>query len=304
MKHAKFPWKKLLFPPLWVVLMLAVISAAVLTAVFTAGKENTIVAYVSYLTAFYSLVILCLACWKTLPAWYKRTKEKFHQNTYAARYLTDAAFKIRVSLYIALLIDMIYVAVNGAASAIYRTFWFGIFAVYHAVMAIMRFVLARYAAYNELGAKRQEELRRVRLCGYILFAVNLSLLGAVLMMIYFDRGFSYYGVMIYVMALYTFYMTATAIVDLIKLKKYNSPVMSAAKVIKLTGAMVSMLSLETAMLSQFGTDTAPQTRRIMIAATGAGICIIIAVMAVYMIVRSTKELRLFRKRNTIYGTSN
>ena len=55
-----------------------------------------------------------------------------------------------------------------------------------------------------------------------------------------------------------------------------------------------MLSLETAMFSQFGKDMAPENQRIMIAATGAGVSIIVITMAVYMIVKTTKNIKRIR----------
>lgn len=72
--------------------------------------------------------------------------------------------------------------------------------------------------------------------------------------------------------------------------------MSAAKVISLTAALVSMLSLETAMLTQFGAADDPMFRKTMTAYTGAGISMIVLGMAVFMIVRSTKEIQSFGKK--------
>ena len=56
-------------------------------------------------------------------------------------------------------------------------------------------------------------------------------------------------------------------------------------------ALVSMLSPETAMFSQFGGDMSIENQRIMIMATGAGIALIVVAMAIYMIVQTTKEIR-------------
>ncbi|MGN1116791.1 MAG: hypothetical protein ACI4TH_09495, partial [Candidatus Ornithomonoglobus sp.] len=80
-------------------------------------------------------------------------------------------------------------------------------------------------------------------------------------------------------------------VNLIKYRKYGSPVMSAAKVINLTAALVSILSLEMAMLTQFGAAEDPSLRRLMISCTGAGVCVIVLGMAVYMICKATRELK-------------
>ena len=120
--------------------------------------------------------------------------------------------------------------------------------------------------------------------------VNLALSGTVLMMVFFDRGFQYQGFLIYIVAMYTFYTTTTAVIDMIKYRKYKSPVLSITKVIKMASALFSMLFLETAMFAQFGADTSPEVKRLMIMLTGAGISIAVVSMAIYMIVETTKEI--------------
>ena len=50
--------------------------------------------------------------------------------------------------------------------------------------------------------------------------------------------------MIYVMAMYAFYVTVMAVINMVRYRKYHSPVMSAAKAVNLAAALVSMLSLE------------------------------------------------------------
>lgn len=283
--------KNLLFPPLWIILALTAISAVTLVAVFSKGLDATPIAYVNYVLAFYTLCVFCIFCWNTLPGYWNGGKEKLYANKYANRYLTDAAFKTHVSLYRSLAINLLYVAMNAVLAAFYKTRWFAIFAIYYAILAVMRFLLVRYVGKNKIGSSRLGELHRARLCAYILLTVNLALSGAVLMMVYFHRGFDYQGILIYVMAMYTFYITTTAILDMVKYRKYQSPIMSMSKVIKMAAALVSMLALETAMFSQFGGEMSIENQRIMIMATGAGIAIIVVAMAFYMIVRTTKEIR-------------
>lgn len=50
------------------------------------------------------------------------------------------------------------------------------------------------------------------------------------------------------------------------------------------------------MIYQLGAENAsPYFNRIMIGATGAGVCLIVVTMAVYTIVRANKELKKLRK---------
>ncbi len=280
--------KKLLFPHILIVIILTLLSALGLVLVFVNGLDTSPVAYAVYVVAFYSLTVLCLACWKTIPTYYKNVKDKLYGNKYSNRYLTDKTFKIRVDLYRSLGINLIYVCINAVSAVIYSTAWFAIFAVYYSIMAIMRFLLVRYVGLDNLIG----EYKRSRVCAYLLMTVNLALSGAVLMMVYFDRGFEYQGMLIYVMAAYTFYITTASIIDIVKYRKRTSPIIATSMVIKMAAALMSMLFLETAMLSQFGNESSAEfDEGIMIMVTGAGISVIVVVMAINIIIYSTKQIK-------------
>lgn len=287
--------KKLLFPPIWLMIILALISAISLVLVFIKGMEESPIAYVIYVVSFYTLSVICIFLAMVLPKRYRTIKQKVYENPLGNRYMTDVGFKNHVSLYCSLAVNLLYVGTNVFSAIFYRSGWFGIFAVYYIILAIMRFLLVRYINKNKLGEKRLMELERSRLCAIILTTLNLVLSGAVLMILYRNGGFHYNGILIYVMAMYTFYVTTTAIIDLIQYRKYDNPILSTSKVIKMAAALVSMLSLETAMFSQFGEEMSPENQRIMIALTGAGVSVVVITMAIYIIVRSTKEIKQVRR---------
>lgn len=62
--------------------------------------------------------------------------------------------------------------------------------------------------------------------------------------------------------------------------------------------MVSMLTLETTMLTVFGKGEKGEFDRIVTGSTGAAVTLTVLVMAVYMIMRSTKELKT-KNSNTL-----
>ena len=284
-------WKKFVFPPVWLMAILLIVSAVGLPVVFVKGMIETPVAYIVYAVAFYTVCVISVFCAVVLPKQYKSIREKLYANPIAYRYATDAAFKTHVKLYASLAVNLLYVAVNILSWYLYRSMWFVVLAVYYVILAVMRFLLVRYVRIHGFGKNRLGELRRARLCSYILLTLNFVLTGAVMMILYQNKGFEYHGILIYVMASYTFYITTHAIVDLIKYRKYHSPVMTTSKVIALSAALVSMLALETAMFSQFGGDMAPENKWLMIALTGAGVSIIVIVMSVYMIVKTAQEIK-------------
>lgn len=289
--------RRFLFLPLWLLILLTLASAAALTAVFLQGWETMPFAYAAYVGSFYTLVVVGIACVTTLPSYYRSIRKRAYENRYTGRYLTDAVYKLHVGLDLSLGINLLYVGVNAASAVWYHTAWFAIFAVYYGILAVMRFLLVRYVGKGQLGENAVGEWKRARGCACILLTVNLTLSGVVLMMVYFHRGFSYKGVLIYAMAFYTFYVTITAVVNVVKYRKYHSPVMSMSKVIQLAASLFSMLFLETAMLAQFGQEMEEKNRQIMIMATGGGICVLVVGMSVSMIVRATKEIRKSAERD-------
>lgn len=287
--------KKLLFPPIWSMIVLTVFSAIALAWVFMNGQEESPISYVIYVLAFYTLTVLCVFFSMVLPGRYRQIRQKIYDNPIGHKYMTDIVFRTHVSLYSSLGINILYVGVNILSFFLYRSMWFVVLAIYYSILAIMRFLLVRYVRKAGIGKDRLGELKRSRLCAMILLTVNFALSGAVLMILYQNKGFEYHGVLIYVMAAYTFYITTHAIIDLIKYRKYNSPIMTTTKVIALSAALVSMLSLETAMFSQFGADMAPENKWLMIALTGAGVSVTVVTMSIYMIVKSVKEIRKLKE---------
>lgn len=283
--------KKLLFPPVWLMVLLIIVCAVLLAMVFLKGWQESPVSYAVYVLSFYTLSVVTIFCVMVLPKQYRHIKQKIYDNPLGNRYMTDRAFRTEVSLYLSLGISLMYVGANLVSWYFSRSWWFVVLAIYYVIMALMRFLLVRYVRKNDIGASILLEWKRARLCAYTLLLLNLSLSGAVLMILYQNRGYDYPGMMIYVMALFTFYSTVHAIVDIVKYRKLGSPIMSTAKIVALSAALVSMLNLETAMFSQFGGEMALADQRLMIILTGAGISVTVVTLSVLLIVKATKEIR-------------
>ena len=284
-------WKrilhKLLFPGTAVTLLGIPLSAALLFYAFGVAREPDPLVYVSYMVSFYTLVIVCAQ----IPKLVKGVSASLHKNPYAHRYLTDLPFRTYLSLYLSLGINLLYAVMKLFFGVCYRSVWFGTFGIYYTLLTLMRFLLLRHLNRNTFGMALVPEWKRYRLCGTILIPMTLALSGVVVLAFEKGEGFQYPGYLIYVVAMYAFYATITAVIHLVRYRKYQSPVMMAAKVVSLASALVSLLSLETAMLSQFGSRDDLAFRSVMIASTGAGVCVIILGMAVYMMIHATGQLQ-------------
>ncbi len=287
----------LLFPHMAILLPLIPLSALALIYVFAIAKGEGALNYVAYMLSFYTLVAVSLRT-PHIVTFFKRLRER---NVLVHRFTTDARFRQKITLYGALVINTGYALFQLGTGLYYRSRWFYALATYYILLTVMRFFLLRDLKQLTAGEDYRDELRRYRFCGIALAAMTPALLVIVAFIIWQNRGFAYHSITTIAMAAYTFGAFTVAIVNIIKYRKYKSPLLSAAKAVSMTTASVSMLSLETAMLSAFGTESDAAFRQLITGISGAAVCLFVLVMAIFMIVRSGKELKI-RNQGDSYGT--
>ncbi len=280
----------LLFPPIVLLWLLVPASAAMLIYAFVAEGVHPIVVYGSYFLSAYALTLVCVRS----PAIFKKLRAVKRQNRYISRYESDPILRVKLSLYASFLINVAYAMLQFFSGIYYQFVWFFALCGYYLLLAVMRFFLLRDAVKGTLGVNQLSEWKRYGFCGIFLLLVNLALGVIVTYIVWQNRGFEYNEILTIAMAAYTFFSMAKAVLNVYRYRRYNSPVMSAARAISFAAALVSMLSLETAMLSAFGGENTDKFRQIMTAATGAGVCLAVLSMAIYMIVRSAKERNNFK----------
>jgi divalent metal cation (Fe/Co/Zn/Cd) transporter len=123
--------------------------------------------------------------------------------------------------------------------------------------------------------------------------MNLALTLIVFFMIYWNRTFNHHMITAIAMAAYTFSAFSMAIVNVVKYKKYNSPVFSASKAISFASACVSMLTLTSTLLTTFNDGKMDViSQKIMLGSVGFAVSGVVVMMAIFMILRSTKKLKL------------
>lgn len=282
--------KALLFPHTAVMAVITPVAIVLLAYAF-AFKENVhVVSIVSYVFSAYVLTAWCfrapriIACFKNIK-----------NNKYARKRLSDTRLRVNVSLFGSLLWNTAYGIFHLWLGLVHSSFWFASLASYYILLALMRFFLVRYTRKNVPGEKMLTELKKYRNCGRVFLVMNLALSLMVFFMIYWNRTFEHGEIVTIAMAAYTFVSFTMAVISIKKYRKYNSPVFSAAKAISLASACVSVLTLEATMLNTFGNGKEDMLmNRIMLAASGTVISAVIIAMAVCMIVRGTKKIKLLK----------
>ncbi len=292
MKKGKSP---VFFLPAGPTLLIIAVAAALLVFVFSTGTEGSL-AYISYLLSTYALIVGVSGLCRLFPWIGQRFKSsrlmtKLHENERLARYLDDPVYRTQLTLFFSVVVNAVYIGIKLISGIYARSNWLIAFALYYAVLTALRVSLMNYVRRHKIGEDITAEYRRYRWIGILLLAMNLVLSIIIARMVGHNDAYVYPGVLIYAMAAYTFYAIILATVNVFRFRRHGSPVLSAIKVVSLTAVMVAMLSLEAAMLAQFGVDDDPTFRGTMLGISGLVVSLIILGMAVYMIVNATKKMK-------------
>ena len=288
-----------MYPGMGWVLFLTPLSAAAVIFILATGREAAPIAIIIYVLSAYVLAALIIGLPKFVTdirtfASKNRIITKIrtilHENKYTSLYFVNTVFKVKVSLYMALSINLIFSGFKMATGINYSSAWFVAEAIFYLVIGMTRFFLL----YNMRKSKDSlwREYQAYRFCGFLLFALNASLTGIVYQMIHHGQGHEYPGLLIYIVAAFTFIFLTNAIVDVVKYRKQGSPIFSAVKSITLVQSLVAIYSLQISMFASFGEDE--NLARIMNSVFGGLLCLAVFGIAVYMVVRGSKKLKTLK----------
>ena len=277
--------KRCLFPGWRVTLPVVVVSAAALIFLFRNGYEETPVAYVVYPVSFYGLVAGTAAVIRTG----RRIWARVRAIPLVEHWRRDAYWRVRMGLAVSLLVNLCYGGLRVVGAVLYASFWEGALGGYYLLLCAVRIFLIRRMPVSSAPPDHRKELRTCRCAGWLLIGLDLALVGISVQIVQDGQGYEYPGTLIYGAAAYSFYCLTMAIINGVRYRKFHSPVLSAAKAVSLTTALVSIFSLETAMLSQFGGGA--RFRFWMTAATAAAVCALVLFFAAQMVYRSGRRLK-------------
>jgi len=294
MKTVKRWFQKIIFPRTSVVFGSLPLAVMLMVIVYGFGCRHTAFAYISFAACAYSLIIVIAWCAVRIKAQIIRLKNYLCKYEPIDRYFSDIEFKTKVSLYLSAASNTFYAVTKLVTGVFYHSVWICTLAVYYIMLTMMRYFLLSKKKNKKVG-NTLAGLKKYRICAVVILAMNAALTGMIILAIHHDEGFTYNSFLIYIIAVYDFYMIISAIKNLIQYRKYKSPVLSATKVISFATSLISMLSLEMAMMTQFGNPEKKLFKNTMLAATGGMISLIFVIMSVYMLVKSTKRIRKIQK---------
>lgn len=281
----KTDWKnvglKLLFPHTFIVFLMFNLTIAGLLYIFLNKLETNPIAASFYAVSFYTLVIVCAR----IPAIVKNVKSGLYANKYTNTYLTDKDLRMRLSMYRGLLINFCFATFKIILGFIYNSSWLFAMAGYNVILSLMRFIVI--ARSQKKGLSQMEERRRglqsYHVCGWLVMILNIAVSVIMFMVIVQKQTIEYHMIVTIGLAAFTFYCFVMAIINMVKYRERKNPVYAAIKRIDMVKAIVSIFTLQVAMLTTFEGQGEAMNMSLMNTLTGVAVTIAINTIGAMMI---------------------
>ncbi len=251
------------------------------------------VGIIVYILAAVSLVAACMCIYRDLrKGIIERLLLMIKRTSYGARFLEDYTFRTILTTLPTFLINIVYTVYNGVIGIANQSAWFITMAAYYSLLGIMRYCAVnterKISRMTDPKLIRKKELSVIRTDGILLLLLNLALSGVVLLTIAKGTAKTYSEIMVISIAAYTFYKITMAVINMVKVRKMQSPILITIRNIGVADALVSMLTLQTTMLASFQ-DTSSIDANRMNGIAGLAVCILIALLGASMIYYASKR---------------
>lgn len=298
MKELKKILRSVFFPHPAVILLVSFLSAVSLIYSLVMNKPLYPSKSAAYLASAYSVIIIILAIPSMLREMRdQRKKSKIKGETTNA----EIQFRITLFLYGTFFYNAVYGSFQLFLALSHNSLWYYSIAAYYILLAVMRFSLIRYSNSHVAGEDIVEELQRFRFCGRMILFLTAALSGVTFYQTIDNHEILHSGATSIALAIFTVCSFAFSIINVIRYRKYNSPLLYAAKLISFASALASMLSLGTAIIGHFADDLSDTAYQRLNSLNAFSILGIIALLGIFMLKKSGEALK---KLNTDAKSEN
>ena len=227
-----------------------------------------------------------------------RIKEFLYKYKYVKKYLTDDIFQTQTMLLASLAMNIAAATFKFVMGVWFGSKWLVTVSIYFLTLSAMRLLLLnRERKSKKLETpehKRLYDLKSYRACGYMVLFMNMIVGRMIVQMLVDNEGYDYQGLMLHLIGLFAIANFANAIYNVKKYWHIYNPMISAAKRLSFSTALVLLYTLQTSALARFGNNH-EQLRRLLNSISGAVVELVLFTMAILMIVRSNQEMHKLKE---------
>lgn len=185
--------------------------------------------------------------------------------------------------------------INAAMGVALNNMWLWALSFYYVCLSFARGIIILRTRKNVMDKsltfkdKYRRNLVTYTYTGVFILVVTLALVAMIVLIVRDGNSFEKSGLMIYYFAAYTVYKMIISIVSVTMAHKRGDLGQCAARNMNLVDAAVSVLALQTALLTRFSLGTFINWAN---AITGGIVCGFVIILGLYMVIRS----RMYYKR--------
>ena len=297
-------WKKILNPPTWAKVLTFIITllSATLSLVMVAlGLENGALAIIAYILFGVAGISLAYSVYLIIPLFPKMKTgiiSFLESREFTRLILRNFGFRTVIFAIGSFVMSLLFSGFNAYMGISNRSIWYGARAAFYIALAFLRGGVLAYHK-SRIGKKTQNDeyvkAKVYRNSGIITLILNIALSSAIAQMIFSDAHFTYMGWTIFAYAAYAFYKITMSIIALIKAHKQTDLTVRAIRNINLVDALVSILALQTALLTMFSEGEVNIS--IFNTFTGIVVSLLSVGIGIYMIISANKKMKEIQKEN-------
>lgn len=260
------------------------------------NSENPLIAILSYVCygfagvflgyTTYTVVIYTPLIKRSITLFIRRFK-------FGRKMLAEYGFRTIVFASFSVVVNVAFVVYHIVLALITDAFfWYISLATYYGLLLFLRGGIVLYHRKRESG--NLVEIKKYRNCGIFLTILPLCLTVPILQVLFLERAFVHEGLSIFAFAAYAFYKIIMAIYNVFRSSKEEALTVQTVRCIGLADALVSIFSLQTALLYAFSEGNEMDYFN---AITGIAVVVLTVIIGIYMIVKGQKTIKKQKEKS-------
>ena len=290
-------WKNFKRPKAWqlgILYCLTLVCCAVAMAFLIDRKSGAVVktvADVVYAAAGLTFAYTVYTLIVYVPTVKKRLSRRIKRSAFGRHLLASYGFRTVVFSAYSLLVNIANVVFHIVIASMENSLWYASLAGYYGMLVTLRSGIIAYHSSKRRKTRAQRALierKLYRTCGILLIILPIFLTVPIWGVVFMGKAFIHEGWMVIAFAAYAFYKITMAVWNLVKTRDVKDLTVKALRNVGFADALVSMFSLQTALLFAFSSG---QNHALVNGITGGVVCLCTIFLGVMMLVNAHNKAK-------------
>lgn len=297
MKIFKGLWEWIKKPnAIMLILFYIIFITLVGTTIFLVVKvqEQSIIHFILYILSAIALTYFVYTIIIFAPTMKANTIKVLQKSTFTKTMLENYGYRTIVFSIFSCIFNIAYLIFLGIMAIITTSYWYMSITAYYLLLSLMKGITL--LSKRKHGENELKKVHTYRDTGVMLMLMMIAFSGVIVLIYKTNMYFEYAGLIIFVVATYTFYKLILAIYNLFKARKQDDLYIQNIRNINLASALISIIVLQVALFQAFSPESNLSFAN---ALTGGGVALLIIALGTHMIIKSNKMLQMLETKENL-----